>query len=1273
MAYIELDRQFVAVRTTGDLEVDAPDYSSIWSAKVPWTTVLEHPRVVILGEACTGKTTEFRERTRLLASAGTPAFGLTVEDLAQSGIPRALDPDDEDRFDRWYNSTDRGLFFVDSVDEARLNAINFRTALVELKRGLRDQLARATILVSCRVSDWRPASDEATIRDTLRPPGTDVPEVQVFSIAPLDLERVEKFAAHLGLSDPRGFRREAEAAGAQAFLERPGDVAWMATYWQKHGRFGRLTELMEENIGEKLAERNEDLIARVRLDGVRALRAIEALAGCAWLERVSSFVASGGASSVVASALRPELVLRDLDASLVKELLTRPIFDEATYGRVRIHHRSIAEYLVARWFWSLHDHGLPRPDLESLLFRDGPDRVVVPNRWKPVAAWIASFDPVIRHRLLNVSPSAFLIGGDPESLTPADRRDILDGIAASYVGRERRFEDADSATLRRFAMHSDPADVARHLQTTNSDELLGTLLTIASEGKMSSCVNDALRIATAGRGRSRHQAISCVVAVGTSADADQMLARLIDQASTIDHDVGGTLVHECYPLTMSVDRLLTLLDRVDAPPPNTGTLLPFLLGQSVLPKTAPSDRLRIAAAVLMRENASDSHWLFDSLAGMTIYLGDQLTGNDLAQLEPHFQVLSAAAHSLRSHSDGLRDLLRRKASLRRLVFWWDTHRARTETAEKVTRFTDLVSGEHLWELTEHDAAWLLDDARTMADVADRLLAFDCLHFQPLADHAAEDREHILDGLAAGEDVLRERRDEIRRMRMRTPQDEARDAQRRETRREREETHRQAQEKDRELVTAALEGIRDGTNATMIAWLFWHAEGATTAERMTQRRLQFGAAAASAMESGLRRMWRLLPCPLAHESNSRTSWQMTARAGLDLDIDLGLDLTSLDMATAHLAARHAADSIDRFPRWTDVLLEAQPVATRQVFEECIRAEYTMPTGTNPFYGFVHHLTHASDAIKQACRPILFAVIAASDAPRNAALAAALQALVAADASMADLASLAPARYAVVSHDREAAAAWWGAWLAADPDAATQALADETGALMAPADQDALVLDAFERLLRFAQNLPRYPYPTSAAALGRLAELGYARVRLEDDRHGSGARNERDHAETTRNHWLELLFNTPGRASYDELRRLAEVAALVPMRDYILAKADQRVSEDLAATDPPVAARILATYRRHGLAALNRTGSMSAALAALGQLDRALNPVELHDLLSKRSGWEIDQLILFADLDSSLFPPPSAPVGERAVQLASYARQVPDARRRLQDALAHLAEM
>ncbi|NQV57110.1 MAG: hypothetical protein HQ503_14715, partial [Rhodospirillales bacterium] len=46
-------------------------------------------------------------------------------------------------------------------------------------------------------------------------------------------------------------------------------------------------------------------------------------------------------------------VLPDWDDNKQATLLSRPIFDEAIYGSVRFHHRSVREYLTAEWLAEL--------------------------------------------------------------------------------------------------------------------------------------------------------------------------------------------------------------------------------------------------------------------------------------------------------------------------------------------------------------------------------------------------------------------------------------------------------------------------------------------------------------------------------------------------------------------------------------------------------------------------------------------------------------------------------------------------------------------------------------------------------------------------------------------------------------------------------------------------------------------------------------------------------------------------------------------------------
>ena len=110
-------------------------------------------------------------------------------------------------------------------------------------------------------------------------------------------------------------------------------------------------------------------------------------------------------------------VLADWDDREQAALLTRPVFDEALYGTVRFHHRTVREYLTAEWFAKLLKHETSRRYIESLFFCNqyGID-VVVPTL-RPILPWLAIFDENIRARVYKIAPEIFFEGGDPSQLS----------------------------------------------------------------------------------------------------------------------------------------------------------------------------------------------------------------------------------------------------------------------------------------------------------------------------------------------------------------------------------------------------------------------------------------------------------------------------------------------------------------------------------------------------------------------------------------------------------------------------------------------------------------------------------------------------------------------------------------------------------------------------------------------------------------------------------------------------------------------------------------
>ena len=187
-------------------------------------------------------------------------------------------------------------------------------------------------------------------------------------------------------------------ADTDIFAERPQDLLELIAYWNEHGRIGTHAEMIAFNINKKLVEPNPDRDAARPLAQAKALEGAMLLAAALTLTRKNSILLPDRPVDPirVAQALEPKELLRNWDAHDIQTLLDRPLFDEATYGRVRFHHRSVREYLTARWLLHLLESGTSRRAVEGLLFahRYGLD-VVIPSM-KPIAAWLALRDERVR-------------------------------------------------------------------------------------------------------------------------------------------------------------------------------------------------------------------------------------------------------------------------------------------------------------------------------------------------------------------------------------------------------------------------------------------------------------------------------------------------------------------------------------------------------------------------------------------------------------------------------------------------------------------------------------------------------------------------------------------------------------------------------------------------------------------------------------------------------------------------------------------------------------
>jgi hypothetical protein len=369
MSFIDLDRRFLRwiERDNDGAEMSA------WLRQyartgLDWFKLLQYRRVVLLAEAGSGKSEELKEQARRLKADGKFAFYATVQDVARQGLEGAIDNADRGRLQQWRDSVEPGYFFIDSIDEAKLDNIHIETALRKLKDAFEAGPRRAHLVISGRLTDWEFRADLSRLAEilpvppepsALPAPGPDALLVQILRgerreqppedklsaplvvlMAPLDVDRVRRFAAAKGVIALDLFMTAIEDANLWSLASRPKDLEWLVAYWRQYDRFGSLAEILATSIGERLRETNAFHAQSDPITEDRALLALERLGAAFVFGRRDKLTIPDSEISLSPS---PDLdlahVLPDWPAEHRRRLLTRPVFDPGTFGRVRLHKR----------------------------------------------------------------------------------------------------------------------------------------------------------------------------------------------------------------------------------------------------------------------------------------------------------------------------------------------------------------------------------------------------------------------------------------------------------------------------------------------------------------------------------------------------------------------------------------------------------------------------------------------------------------------------------------------------------------------------------------------------------------------------------------------------------------------------------------------------------------------------------------------------------------------------------------------------------------------
>lgn len=582
-APVPLERHFsLAPKSNSDDEENV--FPLFNSNSAGWPELEREFRCVILAEAGAGKTYEMQNRAQSIFDSGHFAFFIRIEDI-ENGFESCFEVGSFESFQQWENSQDEAWFFLDSVDEARLeNPRKFEQAIKCFARSVRHYTQRARVFISSRPYSWRSKSDlklveqslpfqkqqaECLSDQTLEVENSsnrkDEAEsaVKVFILKPLDEDDIRLYAQVRNAAEVDRLIADLHRTNLMSLAARPFDLDAILAKWHSDRALGGRLELLKHNIATRLSEQDPDRDLRQPLSNEKALYGARLLAAAVILTgkpgiRVPD---AGNHEGIDAAA-----ILSDWNPIEIKALLERGVFNDVLYGMVRFRHRDIRELLAAEWFFEFLSKSNVHHRIEALFIREQYGVRLLTPRLRSVLSWLLLFDKNIRQKALAIAPEVAVEGGDAAHLPLNERQRLLNDIVTRIVVNEDDRSARDNSAIARIAQPDLTADVLQLInQHYDNDDAIFFLGRLVWQGEMAECVPVLMDIAeTSKRGiYARIAAIRAVFSSGTEEQQQDVLQRLNNISTQLPRQLFAEILEDLVANAVSVDALLKLIPKLE--------------------------------------------------------------------------------------------------------------------------------------------------------------------------------------------------------------------------------------------------------------------------------------------------------------------------------------------------------------------------------------------------------------------------------------------------------------------------------------------------------------------------------------------------------------------------------------------------------------------------------------------------------------------------------------------------------------------------------------
>tara|TARA_R110002073_G_scaffold2899_1_gene18723 strand:- start:11675 stop:16006 length:4332 start_codon:yes stop_codon:yes gene_type:complete len=1196
-----------------------------------WEQVLSNKRCVVFASGGAGKSVEFRMQATKRFADGKAAFFLTLDDIASDNVETLLSADDGvlERFTEWRDAGSHpAWFFLDSVDELKLSNKKLESALRKLKRAIRPAVERAHIVLSCRPFDWQPHTDLATFERVFPVPHAeeklksgdeeflaafeekkhssddvvqdDAPqEVAVYALLHFNKDQIRAFAQAKSVKDLDGFIREVTERDAWSFVHRPIDLKGQIQVWNNTGRLGTKREQHEFALATALRDDPDRGDAQM-LNAERALEGAKRLALALVMvkKRTIQSLDRTDVPAIGSEALDPVATLSDWSDAERKALLGRPLFEPASYGRVRFHNQTVESYLAAQRLLEMRSQGLSQKRLGGMLFREKYGFHVLVPSMRDIAAWLALENDWVCDRILEREPEALVGHGDPESLPLERKSALLAAFIKAYGGGGWRGFSLPRAEMNRLADPALAEEIAELWASGNlNQDCQQFLMELVWLGRMEPCKGLALQVAMDVK-RDRHTrmlAIRALAGMGASAALRAISDDILVHGDRWHARIIHTNIDDLFPSVLSVTELMQLIART--PEPRRG-VSGFNWNLYQITKTLPapykhrSEMIKVFADQIWAHRAADAYWnqpkseyehLSPALAQLLVSEFD-----DVGEIDPSlFRPIAIACrfHDStlgRAEVHRLTSIIKRRADFRlaALIAEFELHQE-FDTANSVRQhFFMSVSGGSAQMPGDEDLSGILLALTEAEDPAKRTFLLyaalrGCWNGKVETAALTQIKNAISDDASLNAIYEEE-----------THPQEPNPAL---VEMEQQERQRKA-EKERRRVTRNEDWLGWKANAladveaafgperledTLRRVTIWLHEGDTRnrtafANWRNIRRV-LGSAFSDRLEAELRRVWRTTDAPVwsrlpVESRNTTTAAHMRAHTGLAIEASLDTDWAkSLSAEDAGRASGWALTELNGFPEWAEALAEAQPEIFRRCLIEEIRAELRQV----PARGHLHSLSavqYGPGSIRALIASELVELISGGVGETVEALdpehfPLLMSVITDANVSSPELADLCEREFLSNPADSRATD-WLKGLFSIDFGRGVDALFAGRDAI---SEAQRTVVPVAWLATVFSGEFGRavsLDFAADSETLVRLATFAYEVVRRDDDveHEGTYSPNTRDNAERARDRILGKIIEMPGAEAHSALMAMAELPLFGHMPDRLRILARERAAAD-----------------------------------------------------------------------------------------------------------------